>query len=110
MRRRDEHAAVRLRGFGADAGAPEGTVGGPRPPGPPRLTQRPPEAGVVPRSTAVGAAASVSAAGRTNGSGSAGSRPGSSIRNVRTRPGPDHGVSNRTVTRPSPLPCTQPCP
>ncbi len=29
---------------------------------------------------------------------------------VRTRPGALHGSSNRTVTRPIPLPCTQPCP
>ena len=36
--------------------------------------------------------------------------PGSSTRNVRTRPGADPGASNRTVTRPTPLPCTHPCP
>jgi hypothetical protein len=51
------------------------------------------------------------AARAANGNGSAGSNSGSSVRNVRTRPGPESsGVSNRTVTRPNPLPCTHPCP
>ncbi len=58
-----------------------------------------------------GPAATPSTSRVTNGKGSAGSSSGSSVRNVRTLPGPESsGVSNRTVTRPSPLPCTHPCP
>ncbi|SCD42945.1 PRC-barrel domain-containing protein [Streptomyces sp. IgraMP-1] len=46
----------------------------------------------------------------TRGSGDDRLSSGSSVRKVRTRPGAEVGVSNRTVTRPTPLPCTQPGP